>query len=169
MAETTSAQTPDQLDQLAIEIEGVIRDLLNFIGVKAKIEVKKTDLGYYTNIKSRYSNGLLIGHRGMTLKAIQYLTRAIIQRKYKNMPGLMVDVSGYRLRRESFLCKKALAVAKIVAETGREMALDLLTDRELESVAKALAPITAVKVYSLGSGAKKNVIIAPAKTTHPDG
>ncbi|MEO0092744.1 MAG: hypothetical protein ABIK93_00705 [candidate division WOR-3 bacterium] len=161
MAETTtSGQT---LDQLAIEIEGVVRDLVNFIGVKAKIEVKKTDLGYYANIKTRYSNGLLIGRRGATLKSIQYLTRAIIQRKYSNMPGLMVDVSGYRLRRENFLCKKALAVAKIVSETGREMALDLLNDREREVVEKALASIPQVKVYTIGSGTKKNVIIAPSK------
>lgn len=161
MAEnTTGGQT---LDPLAIEIEGVIRDLINFIGVKAKIDVKKTDLGYYANIKSRYSNGLLIGRRGITLKSIQYLTRSILQRKHENMPGLMVDVSGYRLRRENFLCKKALAVAKIVTDTGREMALDLLNDREREAIEKALASIPTVKVYTVGSGAKKNVIIAPNK------
>ncbi len=161
MAEnTTSEQT---LDQLAAEIEEVIRKLLNFIGVKAKIEIKKTNLGYYANIKSRYSNGLLIGRRGITLKSIQYLTRVIVQRKYEDMPGLMVDVSGYRLRRENFLCKKALAVAKIVIETGREMALDLLNDRERESVEKALASLPEVKVYVVGSGMKKNVIIAPTK------
>jgi len=161
MAETTTRE--QTFDQLAIVIEGVIRDLINFIGVKAKIDVKKTDLGYYANIKSRYSNGLLIGRRGMTLKSIQYLTRAILQRKHVNIPGIMVDVSGYRLRRENFLCKKALAVAKIVTETGREMALDLLNDRERASVEKALASIPTVKVYTVGSGTRKNVIIAPSK------
>ncbi len=161
MVETT---TPDQtIDQLAIEIEGVIRDLINFIGVKAKIEVKKTDLGYYANIKSRYSNGLLIGRRGMTLKSLQYLTRVIVQRKHEEMPGLMIDVSGYRLRRENFLCKKALAVAKIVLETNREMALDLLNDREREAVENSLASMPEVKVYAVGSGLRKNVIIAPTK------
>ena len=161
MAENT---TSDQsLDQLAVEIEGVIRDLLNFIGVKAKIEVKKTNEGYYANIKSRYSNGLLIGRRGMTLKSIQYLTRVIVQRKYEEMPGLMVDVSGYRMRRENFLCKKATAVARIVLETGREMSLDLLNDREFESVEKALATLPDVKVYAVGSGIRKNIIIAPIK------
>jgi len=157
-------RTSDQsLDQLAVEIEGVIRDLLNFIGVKAKIEVKKTDEGYYANIKSRYSNGLLIGRRGMTLKSIQYLTRVIVQRKYEEMPGLMVDVSGYRMRRENFLCKKATAIARIVLETGREMALDQLNDREFESVERALASLPDVKVYPVGSGIRKTIIIAPIK------
>jgi len=157
-------RTSDQsLDQLAVEIEGVIRDLLNFIGVKAKIEVKKTDEGYYANIKSRYSNGLLIGRRGMTLKSIQYLTRVIVQRKYEEMPGLMVDVSGYRMRRENFLCKKATAIARIVLETGREMALDQLNDREFESVERALASLPDVKVYQVGSGIRKTIIIAPIK------
>ena len=81
------------------------------------------------------------------------------------MPGLMVDVSGYRMRRENFLCKKATAIARIVLETGREMALDLLNDREFESVEKTLATLTDVKVYSVGSGIRKNVIIAPIKVT----
>ena len=164
MAETT---TPDQtIDELAVEIEKVIREILNFIGVKAKLEVKQTEQGYYANIKSRYSNGLLIGHRGMTLRSIQYLTHVIVQRKYENMPGLMVDVSGYRMRRQNFLCKKALAITKIVLETGREMALDQLNDREFESVEKALASLPNIKVYTVGSGIRKNVIIAPTKFTN---
>jgi spoIIIJ-associated protein len=99
----------------------------------------------------------------MTLKSIQYLTRVIVQRKYEAMPGLMVDVSGYRMRRENFLCKKATAIARIVLETGREMALDQLNDREFESVEKALATLPDVKIYPVGSGIRKTIIIAPIK------
>ena len=50
----------------------------------------------------------------------------------------MVDVGGYRLRRESFLSKKAEAVARIVLETRREMSLDLLTEKEMEIIVEHL-------------------------------
>ncbi|MDH5187247.1 MAG: protein jag [bacterium] len=161
MAET--ATTDQTGDQIASAIEDVLRSLLNFIGVRAKLDVKNTELGYYANIKTRYSNGLLIGYRGFTLRSIQYLTRLIVQRKHPEVPGLMVDVSGYRMRRQNFLCKKATAIARIVLETNREMALDQLSDREREVVEKALSPFTDVKVYAVGSGYRKNIIVAPVK------
>lgn len=73
----------------------------------------------------------------------------------------MVDVGGYRQRRENFLRKKAMAISKIVKETGREMMLDPLTDKERKIVEKTLADIEGVRSYTIGTGYRKNVIIAP--------
>jgi spoIIIJ-associated protein len=148
-------------DEVAREIAVVVRTLLELTGIRSRVDVEKSGQEYYANIRPQISKGLLIGRRGGTLKSIQYLTRLIIKRKYADVPQIMVDVGGYRSRRENFLRKKAEAIARIVLETKREMALDPLTDRERILVEEHLKIIPEVRVYSIATGAKQNVIIAP--------
>ncbi|MBA7547055.1 hypothetical protein ES705_39457 [subsurface metagenome] len=61
----------------------------------------------------------------------------------------------------NFLRKKAEAIACIVLQTGREMALDPLTKKEQQIVESKLSEIKGVKIYAIGKGVSKNVIIAP--------
>jgi len=84
-----------------------------------------------------------------------------VKRFYPNLK-ILVDVSGYRMRRTNFLKKKAEAIACIVLQTGREMALDPLTRREQQIVEGRLSEIKGVKLYTIGKGVSKNVIIAPS-------
>lgn len=158
--EGLNAQTAPT-DEVAAEIATVVRTLLELTGIRSRVDVERAGQEYYANIRPQASKGLLIGRRGGTLKAIQYITRLIVRRKYPDVPPIMVDVGGYRSRRESFLKKKAEAVARIVIETGREMALDPLTDKERQLVEEHLKSMPEVRVYSIASGARQNVIIAP--------
>jgi spoIIIJ-associated protein len=151
-------------DEVAQDAATVVRTLLEHIGIRARVDVERAHDEYYVNIKPQLSKGLLIGRRGTTLRAIQYLTRLIVKRKYPDVAPVMVDVGGYRLRRESFLSKKAEAVARIVLETRREMSLDLLTEKEMEIIVEHLKIIPEVRVYSVPAGTKQNVIIAPKGT-----
>jgi spoIIIJ-associated protein len=145
-------------------IAQVIEDLINHIGIRAKVEVTRTGEGYLANIKTKRASAILIGRRGATLKAIQHLVRTIVRRKYPEVLPITVDVAGYLQRRDNFLRKKALAVAKIVTETGREMALDFLSEKELAVVRDALSVMPQVRVYAVGTGSRRNVIIAPQET-----
>jgi spoIIIJ-associated protein len=148
-------------DPTAREIATVLRTLLDLIGIRSRVDVERAGDEYYANIRPQVSKGLLIGHRGTTLKAIQYLTRLIVKRTFPDVPPVMVDVGGYRSRREDFLRKKAEAVARIVLETGREMALDPLTEKERLMVEEHLRRVPEVRVYAIAAGSKQNVIIAP--------
>lgn len=148
-------------EDIGKDLYTILKTFTQYSGLRGKVEVKKTDQGYYANIRTRGSDGILIGKQGETLKAIHYLCKIILKRKYGTLPKILVDVGGYKMRRVNFLKKKALAIAKIVLENRREMALDLLTDKELKSVKETLDPVEGIKVYTIGSGYKKNVIIAP--------
>ncbi len=160
-SETTPEQPPEEpKPDEATLVRMVLQKLLGYIGVRARIDITLRPDGYYANIKTKRSNGLLIGRRGQTLRSVQHLTRLIVKQDYPNVPSIAVDVSGYRLRRENFLRKKATAVARIVLETHREMALDLLTQKEMELVREALKPMEDIRVYAVGTGTRKNVIIA---------
>ncbi len=144
-------------------ITQVTTDLITRIGIRAKVEVIQNPEGYLVNIKTKRASAVLIGKRGSTLKALQHLIRSIVRRKYQNISTINVDVAGYLQRRDNFLRKKALAVAKIVTETKREMALDFLSEKELAVVRNALNEIPQVRVYAVGTGSRRNVIIAPVE------
>lgn len=136
------------------------RFILESCGFKPNINISKDDKGFYLNIKTRHADAILIGKKGETLWALQYLITRLMKRFHPNLK-ILVDVSGYRMRRTNFLKKKAEAIARIVLQTGREMALDPLTKREQLIVESKLSEIKGVKLYSIGKGASKNVIIAP--------
>ena len=152
--------TPEKLE---VEIAATTDKIISLIGVRAQVRTNVNEDGsYYVNVRSRNSDGLLIGKRGMTIVSIQAMVNQIMKHRYPTLPiDIFIDVSGYRKRGENFLKKKALAVAKIVFETKRDMALDILTEREFRMVENELAPLGTVRVYGIGSGSKRTVIIAP--------
>jgi spoIIIJ-associated protein len=157
------APEPVTPEKIEAETEQVVEKLVNLMGIRSQARTKLLEDGtYYVNLRTRHSDGLLIGRRGMTIISIQALANQIMKHRYPTMPiDIFVDVSGYRKKHENFLKKKALAVAKIVAETNRDMALDLLTEKEFRMVQSELAPLGTVRVHAIGSGPKKTVIIAP--------
>ncbi|UCG31455.1 MAG: Jag N-terminal domain-containing protein [candidate division WOR-3 bacterium] len=138
----------------------VTKFILESCGFRPNINIAKDDKGFYVNIKTRHADAILIGKKGETLWALQYVITRLMKRFHPNLK-ILVDVSGYRMRRTNFLKKKAEAIARIVLQTGREMALDPLTKREQQIVETKLSEIKGVKLYSIGKGASKNVIIAP--------
>ncbi len=136
------------------------RFILTSCGFKPNITVTKDDKGLYLNIKTKRTDAILIGKKGETLWSLQYLISRLMKRFHPNLK-ILVDVGGYRMRRNNFLKKKAEAIAHIVLQTGREMALDPLTKKEQQVVETRLAEMKGVKIYTIGKGVSKNVIIAP--------
>ena len=142
-----------------------LQELTTFIltscGFKPNISITKDEKGLYLNIKTKHTDAILIGKKGETLWALQYLISRLMKRFHPNLK-ILVDVGGYRNRRNNFLKKKAEAIARIVLQTGREMALDPLTKKEQQIVESKLSEIKGVKIYTIGKGVSKNVIIAPS-------
>ncbi|MGQ9708016.1 MAG: Jag family protein [bacterium] len=162
-AEPATDQQPDEAELIV----RVTQTLISHIGFHAKVEVTKTKDGYLANINTKRASAILIGRRGATLKALQHLIRTIVRRQYPNVAPITVDVANYLQRRDNFLRKKALAVARIVSETKREMALDFLSEKELAVVREALTEMPQVRVYAVGTGSRRNVVIAPVSDPSP--
>ncbi|MCX7994546.1 MAG: Jag N-terminal domain-containing protein [candidate division WOR-3 bacterium] len=134
--------------------------VLTSMGFKVNVSVNKDEQGYTVNIRTRQGDTLLIGQNGENLWALQYIISRLAKRFYSNIK-LLVDVNGYRQRRTNLLRKKAEAIARIVLQTGREMALDPLTPREEKIVANKINELKGVKLYTIGRGSTRTVIIAP--------
>jgi spoIIIJ-associated protein len=142
-------------------IEEVVKEFFEKMGCKAEIEVKPKRAKYYVNIKTRRYDSLLIGKNGKTLEALDYLLNLLIKRKIPNVTA-EIDISGYKERKRQFLINKALAIARQVRETGREMRMDGLNQREIRLVRNALKREKDIKAYMVGRGENKVLVIAPA-------
>jgi spoIIIJ-associated protein len=106
--------------------------------------------------------GRIIGRRGVTLQALQYLVGRIVGHRVSRHVRVKVDVEGYRVRRENALRALALRTAERVVREGRRLALEPMSAEERRVVHVALADDTAVRTESEGEGDERHVCIVPA-------
>jgi len=109
--------------------------------------------------------GVLIGRRGETLGALQYLTRLIISNKAGRSVNLIVDVEGYKARRAQQLRQLALRMAERVATTRKPVALEPMPASERRIIHLALRDHPVVTTESVGRDEARKVTII-LKTRH---
>lgn len=105
----------------------------------------------------------LIGPRGQTLAALQFLVNLIVSRHYKTRTTVSVDVAGYRRRRQQTLKSLALRVAERVKGTGQSITLEPMPTAERRQIHLVLREDPLVVTYSVGEGNGRKVIISPQK------
>ena len=105
--------------------------------------------------------GILIGRRAETLAAIQYLTRLMVNHKTHRWINLVVDVEGYKARREDQLVKLAERMADRAATTGKSVTLEAMPARERRIIHITLRDHPKVYTESAGEGEHRKVTIIP--------
>ena len=103
--------------------------------------------------------GVLIGRRGETLGALQYLTRLMVSNKAVRNVNLVVDVEGYKARREQQLRQLAQRMAERVATTRKPVALEPMPPNERRIVHLTLRDHPAVTTESVGRDEDRKVTI----------
>jgi spoIIIJ-associated protein len=106
--------------------------------------------------------GLLIGRRGQTIDAVQYLLNAIGWRAYgDDRKEVVVDAAGYRARRRATLEALALHVAERVRDTGEREELEPMTAFERKVVHLRLKDVAGVETTSEGMEPNRYVVVLP--------
>jgi spoIIIJ-associated protein len=103
--------------------------------------------------------GVLIGRRGETLSALQYLTRLIVSSQAHRGVNLVVDVESYKARREQQLRQLALRMAERVASTRKPIALEPMPAYERRIVHLTLRDHPVVTTESVGRDEDRKVTI----------
>ena len=107
--------------------------------------------------------GLLIGPRGLTLAAVQELTRTVVHRAMPDRSGwLRVDVSGYRQRRKEALERFTVQVAAEVVASGDRRMLEPMGAADRKIVHDAAQKVDGVVTLSEGEEPNRRVVIAVA-------
>jgi spoIIIJ-associated protein len=104
---------------------------------------------------------ILIGRRGETLGALQYITRLITSRELQRQANIVVDVEGYKSRRARMLHKLALRMANEAVERQRVVALEPMPPHERRIIHIALREHPEVITRSVGEGDARKITIVP--------
>jgi len=152
--------------ELAKENDAAIflSELLEHMKIEATVEAAETEDGLRLNILSA-TDGLLIGRRGETLDALQYIVSLYMNkdRKENGYRRVSIDTEGYRARREETLRRLARKNAAQVARTGRSVAMEPMNPYERRVLHSALQGFKGVTTHSEGEEPNRRVIITPDK------
>ena len=107
--------------------------------------------------------GILIGRKGQTLDAMQFLTDKIINRQSEARVRVKVDVEGYIETRKSNLRHLALKMAEKAKKTGRPATINQMSAQDRRIVHLALKDDNRVRTQSMGDGYYRRLVIFPKK------
>jgi spoIIIJ-associated protein len=150
---------------IAIASREVVENLLSLMKVDATVQVAggENDQSPLSIDISNGDLGILIGRRGQTLSALQYLVSIIIGRKLKSGARVTVDVAGYRKQREEELQNLTRRVAELVKSTRRSITLEPMPAMERRVIHLALRDDPDLATQSVGFGDSRKVVIYPKR------
>lgn len=148
------------------EAEQLVSELIDYflgaMGVVADTYIREDDEeGSMTFEIEGQDAGLLIGRRGETLQALQFLIRMVTNRQLGRKAYVVIDIEDYRERRVQMLRRLARRTAGRVGSSGREDSLEPMSPAERRIVHMALAGHPEVRTESEGEGNQRRVVIFP--------
>ncbi len=159
------AETPPVVDVTRESIDlGIqtLQKMADLITDDAVVEAQ-TDKDHLTLKISGGNAGILIGRKGQTLDAMQFLTDKIINRKSEARVRVKVDVEGYTETRKSNLRHLALKMAEKAKKTGRPATINQMSAQDRRIVHLALKEDNRVRTQSMGDGYYRRLVIFPKK------
>ena len=142
----------------------ILQNLISKMGVSAVAILKRAQIdefgGPVFTIEGEDS-GLLIGRRGETLRALQFVVNFLARRQLEERTTIVVDVADYQERRTQALISLANRVAQQVANTERSTVLEPMQAYERRIVHLTLADHASVSTESMGSGDGRQVVVSP--------
>jgi spoIIIJ-associated protein len=139
-----------------------INTMMEKLGTTCKIRIEEEDDKLYVDIRTKDMDGMLIGKSGKTLESFQHLLSRIIHSK-DNSINLVIDIAGYRRKKEKTLTTRAKAFAYEVKRSKREYIFQPLPPSLRRSIHLAVSDIKGVRTYTIGDSELKKVVIAPSR------
>lgn len=128
------------------------------MGVPAKTITTESEGTMHVDITGD-STGVLIGRRGETLDALQYLTSLVVNRQRDEYVRVVVDTENYRAKREETLVKLANRIAAKVVKTGKRVVLEPMNPYERRILHSTLQNNPKVETMSEGEEPYRKVVI----------
>ncbi|MDE2817101.1 MAG: Jag N-terminal domain-containing protein [Chloroflexota bacterium] len=158
-AESAAPEAPDlplaqeQLDD-ATEL---LREFFHHLGSAVTVEVTGTE-PLRLNVSGEGTDAF-VGKRGTTLRSIQFLYNLMLTKQLGEHDLVVVDIGGYRQRREELLTGMARRLADLVRENGKAITLEAMPPHERRIIHLTLAEDDDVATHSTGTGDERRVVI----------
>jgi len=155
----------DAIDRESLDLgKDVLQKIVEQITTGATIILKEEDSRVLFDIKGDDA-AILIGKRGQTLEAIQYLIEKIVNRNNKNRVRVQVDIEDYLENRKQSLKELAVRTAQKTKQTGRPASVGQMNAHDRRIVHLALKDDKGVRTQSMGEGFYRKLVIFPKKNT----
>lgn len=151
-------------DTPALRAETFLRQVTALMGVPTDVEVTENEEQLSIELVGE-DNGVLIGYRGETLDALQYLTSLYVNKNGDHYLRVSLDTENYRAKREETLSKLANRLANKARRSGRRVVLEPMNPYERRILHATLQGNPYVTTYSEGEDPNRRVVIAPKQGT----
>ena len=144
--------------------KAILKKVIDFILEDGKVQIVDKEGIDSIILGVKTSNpGMIIGRHGHTLDALQYIINIIVNKGIKEPERrkIIIDIEGYRERREDIVSKYAQEKAEIVKRSGKKVALCFMNAVERRIVHLVLQEDPLIITYSEGTEPYRRVIIAP--------
>lgn len=166
-AEAAEAQPKPTQEEILSLARDTLAELLEMMQIEAEIHPRVSEPRYPGDSSSLVLDlqgddlSFLIGRKGETLAAVQHLLRLMINKVVHQRVHLMVDIGGYKVRREDALRKLALRIADQATRRRRRIALEPMNAYERRIIHITLRNHPTVVTESVGEGSRRKVTIVP--------
>lgn len=154
-SKTTDAQTADPKAAAETFLNKVFADM----GIDVKLEMTFNSNELSVNLIGE-DMGIIIGKRGETLDALQYLTSLVVNRGEGAYVKVTLDTENYREKRYEALKNLAIRIADKVEKTNRRHIFEPMTPYERRVIHAALQSHETVSTYSIGEDPNRKVVVA---------
>jgi spoIIIJ-associated protein len=155
--------TEEDLEEQAEVAADFLEGMLERMGIEATVEPNLEDGTMFVDVigpaPEDEDMGLLIGRHGLTLEAVQELTRVVVAQHTGQRARVVVDVEDYRKRQIDRLSARVREMAARVRRTGRPETLEPMNPFLRRVVHTAVAEVDGVDSASEGEGAERRVVI----------
>jgi spoIIIJ-associated protein len=153
--------TPEQEEELQVAKE-VLETLLGLISMDTRVTAQRMDGNVTLNIEGDNS-GLLIGRRGKTLDAIQFIVNKIVNKRLERKVRVVVDSEHYRRRRRDSLRQLAQRMGEKAKRIRKPVTTNPMNPGDRRTVHLALKDDPQLDTRSRGEGLMKKVVIIPRR------
>lgn len=140
-------------------LENFLKEFIKQLPEGTKYEITNTESHINVNITSQ-NLGYLIGYRGETLYALQNILSAIGGKGIENRIRVILDIGGYKEKREKTLEDLATKVAKTVTRTGQPIKLEPMQAYERKIIHSKLQRHSKVETTSIGEEPYRRIIVS---------
>jgi len=154
--------SPAAENGLGGKAQAALKGLLEHLDMEARVDLKEDEERIYLNIQGD-GGGLLIGRKGQTLDALEYLVNKMVHKNQEGKKRIVVDTENYRTRREDSLVKLAQRLGEKARQLGRPVTISPMNAHDRRIVHLALQNDRSLRTRSEGTGLYRKVIISPDK------
>lgn len=153
----------EEIDEIRVEkgLE-IVRKIVGYITPEAQVSARKEQGRLRFNIQGG-DTAILIGKRGQTLEALQYLVEKMINVQKEGRIKILIDVEGYLETRKENLEKLAQRLAEKAKKAGKPMTIKQMNAHDRRVVHLFLKDDTEVRTQSVGEGYYRKLMIFPKR------